>query len=78
MGSNLAPTFANFAMDIIESKIDTLPNDQQPLFYIRSVDDTFAIFSQNTHVDSFFNFINSIDKNLQFTTEFPSSSGLPF
>ena len=71
MGSNLAPTFANFA-------IDTLPNEQQPLFYIRYVDDIFAIFSQITHVDSFFNFINSIDKNLQFTTEFPSSSDLPF
>ena len=65
-------------MDIIEWKIDTLLNEQKPLFYIRYVDVIFEIFSQNTHVNSIFNFINSIDKNLQFTTEFPSSSGLPF
>ena len=32
MGSNLAPTFASFAMNLIEHKISFLPIEQQPLF----------------------------------------------
>ena len=76
MGSNLAPTFSNFAMDIrVENWYSSKWTTTTFLHY---VDDIFPIFSRNTHVDSFFNFINSIDKNLQFSTEFPSSYGLPF
>jgi len=71
MGSNLAPTFANFAMDMIESQFHKLSSEQKPLFYTRYVDDIFVLFNNESSALKFYDFMNSIDKNLQFTYEMP-------
>ena len=51
MGSPLGPVLANIFMGYLESSI---PKDEFPLLYNRFVDDTFAIFSDTTSVDTFF------------------------
>ena len=64
MGSLLAPTFASFAMNLIEHKISFLPTEQQPLFYARYVDDVFVVFKNPTDLHSFYDFIKTVEKNL--------------
>ena len=55
-----------------------LPIEQQPLFYTRYVDDVFVVVKNPTDLHSFFDFINTVEKNLQFTIEMPVDRKLPF
>ena len=73
MGSKLAPTLANFAMDLIEKQFD-----RQPLFYQRYVDDVFAVFKNKLEAVEFFNYLNSLNKNIQFTMEHEQEKQLKF
>ena len=75
MGSPLGPVFANIFMGYLESSI---PKDEFPLLYDRFVDDTFAIFSDTTSVDTFFRKLNSLHPNVRFTMEREMDGALPF
>ena len=43
--------------------------DFAPLYYKRYMDDIFAIFSNDCHKDSFFDTLNYMHANFQFTVE---------
>ena len=73
MGSKLAPTLASFAMDLIESKLET-----QPLYYRRYVDDVFAIFNNHKEAEDYLKYLNSFHDNLQFTMETEKDEKLRF
>ena len=78
MGSPLAPLLANW---FIASKENTqLKNNDKtkPIFYTRYVDDIFVLIENNHDLDTFYNKMNTIHPNLQFTLERPNSNKLPF
>ena len=77
MGSPLGPTLANWFLGYIEDKLFRNNKDFFPKFYTRYVDDVFAIFKQDEHVDKFLNLLNSQHQNLEFTVE-RSVGSLPF
>ena len=64
MGSNLGPTMASFALDMIETKFNN-----SPLFYKRYVDDIFAVFRNKEDSEKFLFHINTFHPSLQFTIE---------
>ena len=70
MGNCLAPILADIYMAHLEGQHflkQVLPCS--PTFYRRHVDDTFALFRDRNHVDSFLVFINSIEPSIQFDLE---------
>ena len=73
MGSNLGPTMAAYAMDMVETKYTI-----QPLFYTRYVDDVLAVFNHERDSDEFFKHINSIHRNIKFTREDEKDNRLTF
>ena len=77
MGSPLSPIVANLYMEDFEMRaLNTAP--QPPLMWKRFADDTCVIIKA-TQQQSFLNHINSIDKNIQFTSEEPRPDGaIPF
>ena len=79
MGSPLGPTLANWFLGKIERDIfiNNVFLDYAPEFYVRYVDDIFAVFDSMQKCEQFFNFINNIHPNLKFTVEYPQGS-LPF
>ena len=70
MGSNLGPTMAAFAMDLVESKLPF-----RPMYYRRYVDDIFAIFDSKSDALAYLDILNSVHPNLQFTIETQNSEG---
>ena len=77
MGSPISPTVANLYMEDLESKaIQSAPHP--PAFWKRFVDDTFVII-KSFHKQEFLDHINSIDTNIQFTSEESREDGsVPF
>ena len=77
MGSPISPIVANLFMEDMEIKaINTLPCP--PSLWKRYVDDTSTII-KTANKSSFLEHINSIDPNIQFTSEDPKSDGsMPF
>ena len=77
MGSPISPIVANLYMEDLETKaIQTAPHP--PAFWKRSVDDTFVIIKAS-HKLEFLDHINSIDHNIQFTSEESREDGsMPF
>ena len=79
MGNPIAPALANIFMSHLEeSFIAHCPTQFKPLFYKRYLDDTFVLFSRQDQAQSFFNFINNVHPNIQFTMEQENSGKLPF
>ena len=67
MGSLISHIVANLYMEDFEMRaLNTAP--QHPLMWKRYVDDTCVIIKV-AHQQNFLNHINSIDKNIQFTSE---------
>ena len=77
MGNPLGPTLANFFMANIESKIFESPSCDHPRFYVRYVDDIFAVFSFDTDFSRFLNILNKQHPNISFTYE-GNCDSLPF
>ena len=75
MGSPLGPALANIFVGYLEKKI---PRSKFPLLYHRFVDDTFAIFEDNSGVLSFFEDLNQLHPSLQFTMESENKNKLLF
>ena len=77
MGSPISPIAANLYMEDLETKaIQTAPHP--PAFWERFVDDTFVIIKAS-HKLEFLDHINSIDQNIQFTSEESREDGsIPF
>ena len=73
MGTPISPIVANLFMEDLEIKgINTSPCP--PSLWKRYVDDTFTII-KTAHRSSFLDHINSIDPNIQFTSEDPRRDG---
>ena len=77
MGSPLIPIVANIFMEDFETKaLETTPCT--PSLWKRFVDDTFVVI-QAAYKEEFFQHINSIDENFQFTAEHTRAGGaMPF
>ena len=77
MGSPISPIVANLYMENFEMRaLESSPNPS--LLLKRFVDDTFVIMKK-AHKEEFLTHINSVDSNIQFTTEEPGPDGsVPF
>jgi hypothetical protein len=78
MGSPLSPVVANLYMEKFETyALSTFP--LKPKVFLRYVDDTFVIWQHGRdELIRFFNHLNSINNNIQFTMEIESKKKLPF
>ena len=65
MGNLLGPTLANWFLRMIE-KIFYQHFSFYPSFYVRYVNDLFAIFNSSTKVQLFLNVLNNQHPNLSF------------
>ena len=77
MNSPISPTVANLYMENFEVRaLSTSPNP--PLMWKRFMDDTFVIMKK-AHKEEFLTHLNSVDKNIQFTSEESRPDGsIPF
>ena len=74
MGNPLGLTLANWFLGMIEKKIFDQHLSFYPSFYVRYVDDVFAIFNSSTEVQLFLNVLKNQHLNRRFTCE--EASGL--
>ena len=70
MGSPLGSTLANIYMCSFEIMwLRDCPNDFEPVFYRRYVDDIFTLFSSPDHTDKFKEYLLSKHPNINFSIE---------
>ena len=75
----LGPTLANVFLCHWEEKwLDKCPKQFSPKYYNRFMDDTFILFSCESHVKKFHKYLNSGHKNMTFTFEVEKGNSLPF
>ena len=79
MGNPLGPTLANVFLCFNESKwLDDCPFEFKPKLYRRYVDDIFLLFSDNSHVNLFLNYLNNKHPNMQFTSASEINNNISF
>ncbi len=79
MGNPISPLASEFFMDNLEAKIRIHPLFKKFIFWKRYVDGILALFTGTTRqLDIFFNFINSIHKNISFTRELEIDNKINF
>ena len=77
MGNPVSPVLANIFMTQVETQaINTALHP--PLYWYRYVDDTVVGFKSAEHTLNFFNHINSIHPNINFTCEQEESNQISF
>ena len=70
MGSCLGPSYANVFLCKHEKRwLDECPLSFRPLYYRRYIDDTFLLFSHQTHIQPFLDYLNAKHQNIKFTYE---------
>ena len=75
----VSAVFANIFMSYYEKQwLESCPDDFKPILYKRYVDDTYMIFRSESHVEPFFQFLNSKHRNIRFTIERESEGKIPF
>ena len=76
MGSPLSPIIANMVMEDLEQRALTIfPNP--PSIWVRYVDDVYAIM-ETEHIESFHQYLNTINSSIQFTKEIEALGSLAF
>ena len=79
MGLPLSPTLANIFLCFHETTwLQNCPEDFKPVFFKRYMDDTFAVFRNKNHVNSFLQYLNDKHQNITFTHEEEDHGRLPF
>ena len=79
MGLPLGPTFSNIFMCYHETEwLKDCPTEFKPILYRRYVDDTFLLFKDRSHVNLFYDYLNSKHKNIKFTYETEKDKSLSF
>ena len=79
MGSPVGPSYANaFLCHFEKIWLDNCPTQFKPLYYRRYIDDTFLIFKDTSHVNSFVEYMNLQHANIKFTSEIENESKLAF
>ena len=79
MGLPQSPAFANIFLAHHEAiLLENCPIQFKPLFYRRYMDDTFVIFSKQSHAALFLDYINGHHDNLSFTMETETNRTLSF
>ena len=78
MGSPLGPFFANVFLGHLEDQFFETKKEFLPEFYCRYVDDTFLLFFEDSHVESFRSFVNSFHPAIVFTCERSEDDCIPF
>ena len=76
MGRPLGPVLANIFVCYNKNKVFDF--SVKPQFYKRYVDDSFANFKNEAECDGFFNFLNSLNPALKFTSSKDESESLAF
>ena len=79
MGNPLAPTIANFFMGTLEATLFNKDDVNNPVLYIRYVDDIFCIFRKDVLFNDFEERLNKLHKAIKFTHELGTQENeLPF
>ena len=79
MGSPLGPTLANAFLCHYEKEwLDSCPAEFKPLIYKRYVDDIFVLFSCESHVQKFTDYMNNRHKSIRFTNEVEKNNQFAF
>jgi len=79
MGSRISPILSNLVLDRLERRVLRKGLTQDPLFYIRYVDDTLAVFVNEQSADMSLTTLNSSHLSLSFTMEKTDPCGwIPF
>ena len=78
MGNPFGSTLANWFLEMSEKEIFSQHLSFYPSFYVRYVNDIFAIFNSLTDAQLFLNVLNNQHPNLRFTCEKASGPSLPF
>ena len=78
MDNPLGPMLANWFLGMIEKKIFDQHLSFYPSFYVRYVDDVFAVFNSPTGVQLFLDVLNNQHPNLRFACEEASNPSPPF
>ena len=79
MGLPLDLTFANILMSYHERKwLDNCLNSFKPIFYRRYVNYIFILFSDQSHVQEFYSYLNSQHQSIKFTYEIENNCKLSF
>ena len=79
MGGCVSPTLANVFLCHHESNwLDGCPVEFKPVLYRRYVDDIFILFRSESHIEPFFQYINTRHTRINFTVEKEKDDSLSF
>ncbi|XP_069992388.1 uncharacterized protein [Penaeus vannamei] len=77
MGAPLGPSYANAFLCHYECNwLNNCPNDFKPIFYKRYIDDTYLLFTQQSHIEQFLSYLNDQHPNIKFTLTPSGCSGV--
>ena len=79
MDSSFGPTLTNVFLCHFEVQwMSDCPIDYKPISYRRYVDDIFLLFSSESHVAKFLNYMNPEHRNIKFTVEREENNSFSF
>ena len=69
IGNPLAPSKANFLMGTLETNLFNTEEENDPVIYLRYVDDIFCIFRKDVQFEIFYKKLNNLQKSFNFSYE---------